>query len=145
MYNYLQNVNTNVSNAKRNMPNVSNSIREICIFCFLYFLFFIASPPFSLESTLGNSQPLKILPFQSAPFFLYLHFSVDFLHIFFILSENFQIPIDKPASLCGRLNCQRAIKSALRLRISSFSITIEGGRTYDKDLAVPSGIHPFPA
>ena len=29
MYDYLQNVNTNVSNAKRNMPNVSNSIREI--------------------------------------------------------------------------------------------------------------------
>lgn len=29
MYSYLQNVNTNVSNAKRNMPKVSNSIREI--------------------------------------------------------------------------------------------------------------------
>ena len=57
---------------------------------------------------------MKILLFQRTPFFLYLHFSVDFLHIFFILSVNFQIPIDKPASLCGcpvhgqaRCNCPR--------------------------------------
>nr|WP_300901441.1 hypothetical protein [uncultured Acetatifactor sp.] len=33
---------------------------------------------FLLKSTLGNSQPLKTLHFQSTPFFLHLHFSVDF-------------------------------------------------------------------
>ncbi len=32
MYGYLQNVKINVSNAKRNIPNVSSSIKEILIF-----------------------------------------------------------------------------------------------------------------
>jgi len=43
MYGYLQNVKTNVSNAKRNMPKVSNSIREILFLRF--FLFFIGITP----------------------------------------------------------------------------------------------------
>ncbi len=63
-------------------------------------------PPDISQSTLGNSQPLKTLWFQSAPFFLYPRFSVDFLLFSLFLSENFQIPIDKPASLCGRLRLQ---------------------------------------
>ncbi len=47
MYGYLQNVNTNVSNAKRKMPKVSNSIREILFLRF--FLFLIGITPILKE------------------------------------------------------------------------------------------------
>ena len=58
-------------------------------------------------STLGNSQPLKSLRFQSSLIFLHLHFSGG-LTFFIFLSKNFQIPIDKSASLCGRvIHCQK--------------------------------------
>ncbi len=47
MYGYLQNVKTNVSNAKRNKPKVSNSIREMLFLRF--FLFFIGITPILKE------------------------------------------------------------------------------------------------
>ena len=123
-------------------------VHILCKYNPMYFLYkfkFIIQefPRVLFQNALGNSQPLKILPFQSALFFLYLHFSVFFSFLY--LSENFQIPIDKPASLCGRLNCPLAIKTALRLRKHTLLTTIEGGHTYDKKLAVPSGIPSFPA
>jgi len=43
MYDYLQNVKINVSNAKINKPNVIKSLKS------KPFGFFIASPPFFLE------------------------------------------------------------------------------------------------
>ena len=43
MYDYLQNVNTNVSNARMNKPNVIKSLKS------KPFGLLIASPPFSLE------------------------------------------------------------------------------------------------
>lgn len=50
MYGYLQNVKINVSNAKRNIPNVSSSIKETLIFLlFLCFLFFIGITPILLK------------------------------------------------------------------------------------------------
>lgn len=50
MYGYLQNVKINVSNAKRNIPNVSNSIKETLILLFfLCFLFFIGITPILLK------------------------------------------------------------------------------------------------
>ncbi len=50
MYGYLQKVKTNVSNARRNIPKVSSSIKEILIFLpFLCFLFFIGITPILLK------------------------------------------------------------------------------------------------
>jgi len=43
MYDYLQNVNTNVSNARMNKPNVIKSLKS------KPFGLLIASPPFFLE------------------------------------------------------------------------------------------------
>lgn len=80
-----------------------NLIHRIRYFFSLYSYF----PRLLYLSTLGNSQPLKSLRFQSSLIFLHLHFSGG-LTFFIFLSKNFQIPIDKSASLCGRvIHCQK--------------------------------------
>ena len=43
-------------------------------------------------STLGNSQPLKTLRFQSTSFFLHLHFSVGVLSVSYIFIRKFLNP-----------------------------------------------------
>ncbi len=81
-------------------PNLIHRIRY-------FFLYTVTFRDYSNKSTLGNSQPLKSLRFQSSLIFLHLHFSGG-LTFFIFLSKNFQIPIDKSASLCGRvIHCQK--------------------------------------
>ena len=63
------------SDAKQRQPCINNALKYSIPFNVFRHILYTSK---GLLSTLGNSQPLKTLHFQSTPFFLHLHFSVDF-------------------------------------------------------------------
>ena len=87
MYSYLQNVNTNVSNANKKMPNVSRSLKS-------KLWFFIASPPFhnriEVNTPCNTIVPwfyfITFSPFTQSVFLQIIYVIIFF--IFFILASD---------------------------------------------------------
>ena len=69
------------------------------IYFFVCFFILLGNTSFAYIEYSRKLTVLENTVFPKSPLFL---FTSTFQGDFYIFSENFQIPIDKPASLCGR-------------------------------------------